>query len=51
MEPLDYAAELGVITTDESTQLIAWKNYRVLLSRVDIDAAPDIEWSGMPSKN
>ncbi|ERT10212.1 hypothetical protein O185_26440 [Photorhabdus temperata J3] len=29
-------------------QLLNWKTYLVLLSRVDTSLAPDIEWPKMP---
>lgn len=37
------------IATDEETALLAdWKKYRVLLNRIDINKAPDIEWPTNP---
>lgn len=42
--PLQDAVDLGIATDEERKQLIRWKNYRVLLSRIDISATPDITW-------
>jgi hypothetical protein len=46
--PLQDAVDLAIATEEETTQLIAWKNYRVLLNRVDISLAPDIDWPLAP---
>ncbi|WP_197028022.1 tail fiber assembly protein, partial [Enterobacter sp. T1-1] len=35
-------------TEDELTTLARWKRYRVMLSRLDISSAPDIEWPEKP---
>ncbi|MFT8210850.1 MAG: tail fiber assembly protein [Symbiopectobacterium sp.] len=40
--PLQDAADLDMATEAETAQLVAWKTYRVLLNRVDISKAPDI---------
>lgn len=42
------AVELGMATEAESAAFLAWKTYRVLLSRVDIQTAPDIAWPVAP---
>lgn len=42
------AVELGMATEAESAAFLAWKTYRVLLSRVDIQTAPDIAWPIVP---
>ncbi|PVZ79360.1 phage tail protein [Serratia sp. S1B] len=42
------AVELGMATEAESAALLAWKTYRVLLSRVDIQNTPDIDWPVVP---
>ncbi|EOZ4638894.1 tail fiber assembly protein [Enterobacter cloacae] len=47
--PLQDAAELGMATEVELTTLTLWKRYRVMLNRVDISAAPDIEWPEQPT--
>ncbi|WP_422527227.1 tail fiber assembly protein [Serratia fonticola] len=28
--------------------LLAWKRYRVLINRVDAEAAPDMDWPPVP---
>lgn len=47
--PLQDASDLDIATEDELAQLKAWKTYRVLLSRVDISSAPDIDWPPLPA--
>lgn len=47
--PLQDASDLGIATNEELAQLKAWKTYRVLLSRVDVSKAPDVEWPEKPS--
>ena len=42
------AVDAGMATEEEATTLTAWKTYRVLLMRVDITKAPDIEWPNTP---
>ena len=39
---------LQIATEEEASLLEAWKKYRVLLNRVDISIAPDIEWHAVP---
>ncbi|WGL97342.1 tail fiber assembly protein [Arsenophonus sp. aPb] len=46
--PLQDAIDLKIATEDEEQRLVAWKTYRILLNRVDISAAPDIEWPEVP---
>lgn len=46
--PLQDAVDLSMATDDEIAQLTAWKQYRVLLNRVDTSAAPDITWPVKP---
>ncbi|WP_049617160.1 tail fiber assembly protein [Yersinia rohdei] len=46
--PLQDAVDLEMAKADEVTALQSWKKYRVLLNRVDIDAAPEIEWPVAP---
>lgn len=48
--PLQDAVDLDIATDSEQSQLLAWKKYRVLLNRVDISVAPDIEWPTPPGK-
>jgi hypothetical protein len=47
--PLQDAFDLGLETEEEKQLLLAWKKYRVLLSRVDTETAPDIEWPEKPA--
>ncbi len=47
--PLQDAEELGMATEIELTALTLWKRYRVMLNRLDISAAPDIEWPEQPT--
>lgn len=44
MAPLQDAVDLNMATDAEKAALLAWKKYRVLLNRVDISDAPDIDW-------
>jgi hypothetical protein len=46
--PLQDASDVEMATEEELQQLRAWKTYRVLLSRVDISAAPDVKWPMKP---
>lgn len=48
--PLQDAVDLNVATKAEKAALLAWKKYRVLLNRVDISSAPDIEWPEEPQR-
>ncbi|WP_434527223.1 tail fiber assembly protein [Photorhabdus asymbiotica] len=45
---LQDSVDLEVATEVEAAALLEWKKYRILLSRVDISQAPDIEWPEMP---
>ncbi|ERT10941.1 tail fiber assembly protein [Photorhabdus temperata] len=45
---LQYAVETELASEEEKVQLLNWKKYLVLLSRVDTSLAPDIEWPKMP---
>lgn len=47
--PLQDAVDLDIATDGESALLLAWKKYRVMLNRVDVSTAPDIEWPKVPS--
>ncbi len=38
------AVDSGIASAEEINALAEWKKYRVLLMRVDISKAPDIEW-------
>lgn len=48
IEPLQDAVDLDMATEAEKSALLAWKKYRVLLNRVDISTAPDIDWPEPP---
>lgn len=48
VELLQDAVDLDMATDDEKSQLTAWKKYRVLLSRVNPEDAPDIDWPKKP---
>ncbi|WP_304598670.1 tail fiber assembly protein [Photorhabdus sp. CRCIA-P01] len=45
---LQDSVDLEIATTVEEAALLEWKKYRVLLARVDILQAPDIEWPPVP---
>lgn len=46
---LQDAVDAGIATDEETTLLAEWKNYRVLLMRIDVTKAPEIEWPPVPS--
>lgn len=46
--PLQDAVDLGMATDKEIVSLKKWKEYRVLLNRVDTSTAPDIDWPVKP---
>jgi hypothetical protein len=48
---IDYlqdAIETEIATDEEKALYAAWKKYRALLNRIDVDAAPDIKWPAKP---
>ncbi|MGJ3447090.1 tail fiber assembly protein [Enterobacter sp. PTB] len=45
---LQDAVDLDMATDDDIQSLTAWKTYRVLLSRVSPEDAPDIDWPDRP---
>lgn len=47
--PFQDALDLDMATEAEKAALRAWKKYRVLLNRVDISTAPDIDWPELPT--
>ncbi|WP_081743048.1 tail fiber assembly protein [Candidatus Sodalis pierantonius] len=49
MAPLEDAVDLDMATDAEKATLMVWKKYRVLLNRVDISTAPDIDWPEAPA--
>ncbi|WP_192033471.1 tail fiber assembly protein [Pantoea agglomerans] len=48
IQPLQDPVDLGIATGDEASQLIAWKKYRVMLMRVNMDDAESIKWPEKP---
>ncbi|GAB7196875.1 tail fiber assembly protein [Dickeya oryzae] len=46
---LQYAVELNMASEQEVQALKDWKTYLVLLNRVDLSAAPAIDWPTMPA--
>ncbi|MGJ0639177.1 tail fiber assembly protein [Xenorhabdus bovienii] len=48
IKPLQDAVDLGIATDAEKSALTEWRQYRVLLSRIDCTTAPDITWPGQP---
>lgn len=42
------AVSLEMATEAEAAALLAWREYRVALSRVSLDNAPDIDWPLLP---
>ena len=48
MAPLQDAVDISMATDKETARLAEWKKYRVMLSRIDINNAPDIEWPEKP---
>ncbi|QDL33826.1 tail fiber assembly protein [Serratia liquefaciens] len=42
------AIELGMQQDGDAERLTAWKKFRVLVVRIDPEAAPDIDWPVMP---
>ncbi|MBG6242380.1 MAG: tail fiber assembly protein [Candidatus Symbiopectobacterium sp. Dall1.0] len=48
IQPLQDAVDLDMATEAERAKLVAWKTYRVLLNRIYISTAPDIEWPEAP---
>lgn len=49
IETLQDAVDFDMATDDENESLVAWKKYRVLLSRVKPTDVPDIEWPESPT--
>ncbi|KZR35340.1 tail fiber assembly protein [Enterobacter genomosp. S] len=45
---LNDAVDLGKATKEEEARLLAWREYRIRLMRVDTSLAPDIEWPAAP---
>jgi len=47
--PLQDAVDIGDATDEERASLQGWKKYRVALNRLDLTAAPAIEWPEIPA--
>jgi hypothetical protein len=48
---IDYlqdAIDTEIATDEEKSLYSAWKKYRALLNRIDVDTAPDIDWPEKP---
>ncbi|EPA3167031.1 tail fiber assembly protein [Yersinia enterocolitica] len=48
IQTLQDSIELGLDTETTESELLVWRKYRVLLDRVDISTAPNIEWPVSP---
>lgn len=48
ISPLQDAVDLSMATDAEIASLQQWKRYRVILSRIDTNNAPDIIWPETP---
>jgi len=48
IQPLQDANDLGIVTDDEKSQLIAWKKYRVMLMRINTEDTGEIVWPERP---
>ena len=45
---LQDAIDSQIATEQEAQLLVEWKKYRVLVNRIDIELAPNIEWPNQP---
>ncbi len=45
---MDRATGRGLASADEQAKLLAWKRYRVLINRINVEAASDIDWPLSP---
>ena len=48
IEYLQDAIDTEIATDDEKSLFSAWKKYRALLNRVDVNTAPEIDWPAKP---
>ncbi|RAW87270.1 tail fiber assembly protein [Photorhabdus laumondii] len=48
--PLQDAVDLGIATEEEKIALLAWKEYRVILNRIDVSQVMDIDWPEKPEE-
>lgn len=49
IDTLQDAIDLEMASDEEKTQIMVWKKYRVLLNRLNISSAPDIDWPQVPA--
>ena len=49
LAPLQDASDLGITTDEEAATLLLWKRYRMMLNRLDLSTAPDIDWPQRPA--
>ncbi|MCZ4676009.1 tail fiber assembly protein [Citrobacter sedlakii] len=49
--PSQDAIDLGIATTEEESRLLAWKKYRVSLSRIDTTNHAGINWPKEPDND
>ena len=45
---LQDAVDSQIASEQETQLLVEWKKYRVLVNRIDIELAPNIEWPNQP---
>lgn len=50
IQTLSDAVDLEMATDEEKVALAEWKKYRILLSRLVVDTAPDIDWPQAPQQ-
>ncbi len=48
IQTLSDAVDLDMATDEEKAALTEWKTYRVMLNRIDVSTAPDIDWPEQP---
>ncbi len=48
IQPLQDASDLGIATDDEASQLVAWRKYRVMLMRINVEDIVSIAWPEVP---
>ncbi|MFT8210634.1 MAG: tail fiber assembly protein [Symbiopectobacterium sp.] len=50
IQTLSDAVDLDMATDEEKAALTEWKTYRVMLNRIDVSTAPDIDWPQQPQQ-
>ncbi|KAA1194869.1 tail fiber assembly protein [Photorhabdus heterorhabditis] len=48
IELIQDSVDLEIATDADKEALLEWRKYRVLLTRVDVNQAPNVEWPEMP---